>query len=72
MPTTNFAENNIKNFLFIVPELVKLEENNWIKKCGLYENALKYIENISKEAPCSKTLPMPPQKWLNKDNIVNN
>ena len=68
MPKSIFTANDIKNFLFIVPELAKLEENNWMKECGLYDNALKYIENISKEAPDSKTLPMPPQKWLNKDN----
>ena len=68
MPKSIFTANDIKNFLFIVPELANLEENNWMKECGLYDNALKYIENISKEAPDSKTLPMPPQKWLNKDN----
>jgi hypothetical protein len=63
-----FTENDIKNFLFIVPDLVKLEENKWIKECGLYDNALKFIENISKEAPDSKTLPMPPSNWLKKYN----
>ena len=68
MQKSIFTANDIKNFLFIVPELAKLEENNWMKECRLYDNALKYIENISREAPDSKTLPMPPQKWLNKDN----
>ena len=68
MTKRNLKVSDIKNFLFIVPELEKLEENKWIKECGLYDNALKYIENISKEARDSKTLPMPPQKWLNKGN----
>ena len=56
--------DDIKIFLLFVPELVKLEENKWMKECGLYEGALKYIENSSKKAPDPKTLPMPPQKWL--------
>lgn len=68
MPRSNLTANYINNFLFIVPELAKFEENKWMKECGLYEHALKYINNISKEAPQQYTLPMPPQKWLNKDN----
>ena len=65
MRKRNLKESDIKNFLFIIPELTKSEENKWIKECGLYENALKYIKNISKETPPHpSTLPMPPSNWL--------
>tara|TARA_Y100000389_G_scaffold201554_1_gene244524 strand:+ start:1016 stop:1225 length:210 start_codon:yes stop_codon:yes gene_type:complete len=60
----NFTTNDIIIFLLSVPELVKLEENKWMKEYGVYEGALKYIENSSKKAPDPKTLPVPPQKWL--------
>lgn len=62
----NFTTDDIIIFLLSVPELAKLEENKWMKECGVYEGALKYIENNScKKAPDPKTLPNPPEKWLN-------
>lgn len=66
MRKRNVKASDIKNFLFIIPELAKLEENNWIKECGLYDTALEYInKNISKETPPHpSTLPMPPSNWL--------